>query len=107
MINFTGAAAAIFSAILWAASAIAFESITKKIPPARLNFYKGSIAAFLLIVSSLLIGERFSEINWREIVFLSVSGIIGIGEKVKKTGHPCQVCDVEKCIYRDRKDLLV
>ncbi|GAI93514.1 unnamed protein product [marine sediment metagenome] len=37
----------------------------------------------------------------------SVSGIIGIGGKVKKMGHLCQVCDVEKCLYRDRKHLLV
>lgn len=37
----------------------------------------------------------------------SISGIIGIGEKVKKMAHLCQVCDVENCLYRDRKNFLV
>ena len=37
----------------------------------------------------------------------SVSGIIGIGKEVKKVGQPCQVCDVDKCLYRDRQNVLV
>jgi len=58
-----------------------------------------------------LFPENFCGISLTEsslmIPIKSVSGIIGIGEKVEKTGHLCQVCDVEKCLYRDRKDLLV
>jgi hypothetical protein len=37
----------------------------------------------------------------------SLSGIMGIGERVEKRAHLCEICDVAQCFYRDRKDLLV
>jgi len=36
----------------------------------------------------------------------SVSGIIGIGKDIKKKAYSCQVCDVEDCLYRDRKTVV-
>jgi len=33
----------------------------------------------------------------------SVSGIIGIGEKVKKHPYPCSLCEMEDCIHRKLK----
>ncbi len=32
----------------------------------------------------------------------SVSGVIGIGPKVKKHPYTCQLCDAQNCIYRDK-----
>lgn len=36
----------------------------------------------------------------------SVSGIIGIGEKVEKIGYPCDICQMKNC-YRRRKTVSV
>jgi hypothetical protein len=33
----------------------------------------------------------------------SVSGIIGIGENVRRKGYVCQHCDMVNCIYREKK----
>ena len=78
MINLAGASAALSAAVLWAGSAIIFENISKKVPSARLNFYKGSIALVLLVVTSLILGEHIPNINWKEISVLAISGVIGI-----------------------------
>jgi hypothetical protein len=34
----------------------------------------------------------------------SVSGIIGIGENVRRKGYVCQHCDMVNCIYREKKE---
>ena len=93
MINLAGASAALSAAVLWAGSAIIFENISKKVSSARLNFYKGSIALVLLIVTSLILGEHIPNINWKEISVLAISGVIGIAlgdtayfQAVKKLG---------------------
>ena len=93
MINFAGASAALFGAVLWAGTSIIFENISKKISSARLNFYKGSFALMLLAVTSLILGERIPTINWNEISVLAISGVIGIAlgdtayfQAVKKVG---------------------
>lgn len=33
----------------------------------------------------------------------SISGIIGIGTKVKFNNYTCQICDLQNCTYRNRK----
>ncbi len=33
----------------------------------------------------------------------SVSGVIGIGEKAERKGYMCNFCEVENCIYRDKR----
>jgi hypothetical protein len=34
----------------------------------------------------------------------SVSGIIGIGEQVRKVDYTCRFCDMKDCVYRRRKE---
>lgn len=33
----------------------------------------------------------------------SVSGIIGIGSKVRRTVYGCKICDMQDCIYREKR----
>jgi hypothetical protein len=33
----------------------------------------------------------------------SVSGIIGIGSRVRRAAYSCRICDMKNCIYRNRK----
>lgn len=33
----------------------------------------------------------------------SISGVIGIGKDVKRNGYACNMCDLENCIYRDKR----
>jgi hypothetical protein len=35
----------------------------------------------------------------------SVSGIIGIGSQVRKTAYACDLCEMESCVYRYRKEV--
>jgi hypothetical protein len=35
----------------------------------------------------------------------SISGIIGIGKEVKKTAYACDLCEMETCVYRYRKNI--
>ncbi len=35
----------------------------------------------------------------------SVSGVIGIGDKVRKKGYVCNMCDMVNCIYREKRQL--
>ena len=70
-----------------------FENISKKISSVRLNFYKGLIALVLLVLTSLILGERIPNINWIEMLVLAISGVIGIAlgdtayfRAVKKVG---------------------
>jgi len=93
LINLAGVSAALSAAVLWAGSAIIFENISKKVSSPRLNFYKGSIALVLLVVTSLILGERIQNIIWNEIAVLAISGVIGIAlgdtayfQAVKKVG---------------------
>lgn len=78
MVTFTGAAAALSAAVLWAFSAILFEAISLRLSPARLNFYKGMVAVVLLSATSLILGETIPAVRWQEMAVLMVSGVIGI-----------------------------
>jgi hypothetical protein len=33
----------------------------------------------------------------------SVSGIIGVGKNVENTGYTCDICEVSRCIYREKR----
>ena len=78
MVTFTGAAAALSAAVLWAFSAILFEDISLRLSPARLNFYKGMVAVVLLSATSVILGETIPAVSWQEMAVLMVSGVIGI-----------------------------
>lgn len=51
-----------------------------------------------------LLPENFCNITLTDSALMvpikSVSGIIGIGQDVKKVGYTCQFCDKKDCIYR-------
>ncbi len=53
-----------------------------------------------------LLPENFCGIRLTESALMepikSVSGIIGIGEKVKRVPYTCNLCDLKDCIYRKR-----
>ncbi len=56
-----------------------------------------------------LFPENFCGISLSESSLMSpiksVSGIIGIGEHVKKTAYACDLCEMETCVYRYRKQV--
>jgi hypothetical protein len=58
------------------------------------SFFPGNFCGVSLTDSSLMLPIK------------SVSGIIGIGKDIKKKAYSCQVCDVEDCLYRDRKTVV-
>ena len=74
-----GAFAAFGTAVFWTASAIAFEGASKRVGALAVNFWKVTIAFFLLALSSLLtqgspLPLGASGASWR---FLTLSGFIG------------------------------
>jgi hypothetical protein len=54
-----------------------------------------------------LLPENFCNISLSEHSLMhpikSVSGVIGIGKKVRFNPYTCQLCDLEECIYRNRQ----
>jgi hypothetical protein len=55
-----------------------------------------------------LFPENFCGISLSESSLMhpikSVSGIIGIGRNVRKTAYACDLCQMESCVYRYRKE---
>ena len=56
-----------------------------------------------------LFPENFCGISLSESSLMhpikSVSGIIGIGQHVRKTAYACDLCEMETCLYRNRKKI--
>ena len=52
------------------------------------SFFSDNFCGIRLLPSALMDPEK------------SVSGVIGIGEKVKKNPYTCRMCEMEDCIYR-------
>ena len=77
--NFLGEIAALSAALLWAISSVVYGRLGVKIAPLQLNFYKGIIAIALIVLTLLVQGATFANLSWSTIVWLSVSGVIGIG----------------------------
>ncbi|MFC1583920.1 vitamin B12 dependent-methionine synthase activation domain-containing protein [Fibrobacterota bacterium] len=54
-----------------------------------------------------LLGKNFCGISLTKTALMipmkSVSGIIGLGPDVKRTGYACNKCEVEQCLYRERR----
>lgn len=76
---YSGATAALFSALLWAIASTFFERAGKKIVPVELNLIKGALALVFIGITLLVTGETFTTINLRSVIFLILSGVIGIG----------------------------
>ncbi|ELR98199.1 DMT family transporter [Gloeocapsa sp. PCC 73106] len=79
MENFTGELAALSAAGLWALSSLVYGLLGAKIPPLRLNLYKGLIAIALIGGTLLLRQELLPEIKGIYLFWLLLSGATGLG----------------------------
>ena len=78
--NFSGEFAALGAAFLWALSAVVYTHLGQKISPLVLNLSKGVIALIYIALTLILQGDFFPDnTNGINVVFLLVSGVIGIG----------------------------
>lgn len=80
--NYLGEISALSAALLWAISSVVYSRLGLNISPLRLNLYKG-LMAIAFIVLTLAIQRTaftaFTNISWRILGLLSLSGVIGIG----------------------------
>lgn len=79
MPNYTGEIAALSAAGLWALSSAVYGLLGAKIPPLRLNLYKGLIAIAMIALTLLFQQQLFPEINPTYLFWLLFSGAIGLG----------------------------
>ena len=77
--RYAGELAALAAALLWAIAASIFARLGDRVPPLILNLTKGIVALGLLGVTLLLLQRPFPEVEFRAILFLLLSGAIGIG----------------------------
>lgn len=77
--NFIGEIAALSAAFMWAASSVVYGRLGGKIPPLQLNFYKGTIAIALILLTLIWQQNSFADTSSSTIILLSISGIVGIG----------------------------
>lgn len=77
--GFTGELAALGAAALWAGATVGFAHIGRRLPPIELNLTKNLIAISLLIFSLLLGRELLMPLDQRGMLWLLISGAIGIG----------------------------
>jgi len=71
-----GACAALASALMWAMSAILFRQIGDSMSAVAMNFGKGIVA--LVCLGILLVFSGFGEIEASSIMYLALSGLVGI-----------------------------
>ena len=77
--QYPGETAALTAAFLWALSSIVYSLLGRKIPPLQLNFLKGMIAIAFLVITILWQGNRQVDFSLLPVIFLALSGIVGIG----------------------------
>lgn len=77
--RYGGELAALTAALLWAIAASIFARLGARIAPLTLNLTKGIVAMGLLGVTLLLLQRPFPEVEFRAVLFLLLSGAIGIG----------------------------
>ena len=76
---FLGEIAALSAAFLWAAAAVLFEKIGRRIRPLEMNLLKGSLAIVLLLLTLWLTRSFQWNIPGWAVAVLLVSGAVGIG----------------------------
>ena len=76
---YSGATAAVLSALLWAIASAFFERACKKIDPVELNLIKGVLALLFIATTLFFTGETFTNFDLRSAILLIISGVIGIG----------------------------
>ena len=77
--GFRGEFAALFAALFWALASVVYSQVGQKISPIVLNLIKGIIAVLLLIFTLIVQRQTFPEVPNIAILFLLLSGLIGIG----------------------------
>ncbi|MEB3279940.1 MAG: DMT family transporter [Lyngbya sp.] len=76
--NFRGEFAALLAAFFWSLSSVVYSQAGEKIPAIGLNLIKGIIAIAMLVLTLVLRGSLFPDIELTIIGLLLLSGIIGI-----------------------------
>ncbi len=76
---FQGEIAALSAACLWAIASVMYGRLGERIPPLQLNLMKGIVAIALLLFTILITGELFPSITPVSLIFLLLSGVVGIG----------------------------
>jgi drug/metabolite transporter (DMT)-like permease len=77
--DFKGEVAALGAAILWAISSIIYSRLGQRIPPLKLNLFKGAIAITLLVLTLFLRNDFLPSIAPVPLCLLLLSGVVGIG----------------------------
>ncbi|WP_413164114.1 DMT family transporter [Capilliphycus salinus ALCB114379] len=76
--NFRGEFAALLAAFFWSLSSVVYSQAGEKIPAIGLNLIKGILAIAMLVLTLVLRGSLFPDIELTIIGLLLLSGIIGI-----------------------------
>lgn len=79
MVEFQGELAALSAAAFWAIASLVYARLGQQIAPLLLNLYKGLVAIALLSFTLILRGVSIWDISPLTLLWLSLSGIIGIG----------------------------
>lgn len=79
MITYIGVIAALSAAFLWAASSTVYSLLGLKIPPLKLNLYKGLIAIALILITLVITNNLEWAVEFSTLSWLIISGVIGIG----------------------------
>jgi drug/metabolite transporter (DMT)-like permease len=79
MISYLGIIAALSAAFLWAASSTVYSLLGLKIPPLKLNLYKGLIAIALILITLVITSNPGFSLQLSTLIWLLISGVIGIG----------------------------
>jgi len=77
--RYGGELAALAAALLWAIASSIYARLGDRVPPLSLNLVKGIVALLLLGATLLLLGRPFPAVEFRAVLFLLLSGALGIG----------------------------
>ncbi len=75
--SYIGEFAALATALLWSGTSIAFSEASQRINTIYVNITRMVLAIIFLVITMLLFGIQI-DLSFRQIFFLSVSGIIGL-----------------------------
>ena len=79
------------------------KRITNLYSPGYCGWFVGEQHKLFQLVPDNFCGIRLTESALMDPV-KSMSGIIGIGEKVRSNPHTCSLCDMKDCTYRKAKE---
>jgi len=73
---FIGELSALVTAFCWSAGSFAFTTAAKRLGSLQLNINRLILAAVMLVITIIILGLSFN-ISEMQIVYLSISGVIG------------------------------